>query len=143
VRKLNPQARELADMYFFETLVRVHRAGEGEPYTGLKPAGRDLGPAIPAADKALESGKVEALVRVLNEAVQGGVREKFQEVLAKKKYKPDDVELGREYVEAYVSFLEYVERIYGLPVADDEHRLLGMITYTDLLRDYIGREETQ
>jgi hypothetical protein len=80
---------------------------------------------------------------VLNEAVQGGVREKFQEVLAKKKYKPDDVELGREYVEAYVSFLEYVERIYGLPVADDEHRLLGMITYTDLLRDYIGREETQ
>ena len=42
VRKLNPQAKELADMYFFETLVRIHRAGEGEPYTGLKPAGRDL-----------------------------------------------------------------------------------------------------
>ncbi|HZD40652.1 MAG TPA: DUF6448 family protein, partial [Terriglobales bacterium] len=43
VRQLNPQARELADMYFFETLVRVHRAGEGAPYTGLKPPGRDLG----------------------------------------------------------------------------------------------------
>src|ERR1051326_7561606 len=57
VRKLNPQAKELADMYFFETLVRIHRAGEGEPYTGLKPAGRDLEPAIPAADKAIESGK--------------------------------------------------------------------------------------
>ena len=28
VRKLNPQAKELADMYFFETLVRIHRAGE-------------------------------------------------------------------------------------------------------------------
>src|SRR5512139_3206249 len=46
VRKLNPEARELADYYFFETLVRIHRAGEGAPYTGLKPAGRDLGPAI-------------------------------------------------------------------------------------------------
>lgn len=53
VRKLNGQARELADRYFFETLVRVHRAGEGAPYTGLKPAGRDLGPAIPLADKAV------------------------------------------------------------------------------------------
>src|SRR5687768_9733513 len=39
VRKAGPQARELADMYFFETLVRLHRAGEGAGYTGLKPAG--------------------------------------------------------------------------------------------------------
>ena len=53
VRKLNPDAQELADLYFFETVVRIHRAGEGEPYTGLKRAGRDLGPAMPAADKAL------------------------------------------------------------------------------------------
>ena len=45
VRKLDPKARELADMYFFETLVRIHRAGEGESYTGIKPAGQDLGPA--------------------------------------------------------------------------------------------------
>ena len=57
VRKLNRQAKELGDTYFFETLVRIHRAGEGAPYTGLKPAGRDLGPAIPTADKALETAK--------------------------------------------------------------------------------------
>jgi len=38
VRKLNPDARKLADMYFFETLVRIHRAGEGVAYTGLKQA---------------------------------------------------------------------------------------------------------
>ena len=112
VRKLNPQAKELADMYFFETLVRIHRAGEGEPYTGLKPAGRDLGPAIPAADKALESGKLEPLLKTLNETVQTEVREKFQAVAAKKKFKPDDVDAGREYIEAYVLFLGYVERIY-------------------------------
>lgn len=29
VRKAGGQAKELADMYFFETLVRIHRAGEG------------------------------------------------------------------------------------------------------------------
>ncbi|MHC4687312.1 MAG: DUF6448 family protein [Planctomycetota bacterium] len=54
-----PEAKELADMYFFETLVRLHRAGEGAPYTGLKPAGADLDPAVVQADKALDRGSVE------------------------------------------------------------------------------------
>jgi len=39
VRGASAEARDLADLYFFETLVRLHRQGEGEPYTGLKPAG--------------------------------------------------------------------------------------------------------
>ena len=113
VRKLNPQAKELADMYFFETLVRIHRAGEGEPYTGLKPAGREVEPAIPAADKAIESGKLEPLLKILTETVQTEVREKFKAVAAKKNFKPDNVEAGREYVEVYVPFVSYVERIYA------------------------------
>lgn len=112
VRKLNPQAKELADMYFFETLVRIHRAGEGAPYTGLKPAGRDLGPAIPATDKALENGKVEPLLKLLTEAMQTGVRERFNHVAAKKKFRNDDVSAGRAYVKGYVEFVYYVERIY-------------------------------
>jgi hypothetical protein len=112
VRKLSAQAKELADRYFFETLVRVHRAGEGEPYTGLKPAGRDLGPAIPAADAAVASGEVEPLFRLLTEFVQESVREKFKAVMATKKFNPDDIEAGREYVDAYSSFLEHVEKIY-------------------------------
>ena len=112
VRKLNPQAKELADMYFFETLVRIHRAGEGEPYTGLKPAGRDLGPAIPAADKALENGKVDPLVKLLTEAIQTGIREQFKQAIAKKISDKEDVSAGREYVKGYVEFIHYVERIY-------------------------------
>jgi len=112
VRKLNSEAKELADTYFFETLVRVHRAGEGAPYTGLKPAGRDLGPAIPAADKALQDGSVEPLVKLLTEAVQHGVREHFTAANAKKAFDRNDVEAGRKYVQAYVPFLHYVERIY-------------------------------
>ena len=112
VRKLGPQAKELSEMYFFETLVRVHRAAEGEPYTGLKPAGRDLGPAIPTADKALESGKVEPLLKLLTESMQTEVREKFKQAMAKKKYRADDVEEGRAYVEAYVPLVRHVEQIY-------------------------------
>ena len=112
VRKLNPQAKELADTYFFETLVRIHRAGEGAPYTGLKPAGRDLGSAIPAADKALENGKIEPLLKLLTDGMQSGVREQFKQVTAKKKFGRDDVSAGQEYVKSYVEFIHYVERIY-------------------------------
>jgi hypothetical protein len=112
VRKLSPQARELADMYFFETLVRVHRAGEGAPYTGLKPAGRDLGPAIPGADRALESGNVEPLVRLLVGAAEKGLRERFAEARAARNYPVGNVEAGREYIEKYVPFIHYVERLY-------------------------------
>jgi len=112
VRKLNPEARELADMYFFETLVRVHRAGEGAPYTGLKPAGRDLGPAIPAADKAVDSGSEKALVKLLTDSVQGGLSQHFKEVLERKKFGADDLEKGRAFIRAYVEFIHYVERIY-------------------------------
>jgi len=42
-RKLGKQAREIADLWFFETIVRLHREGEGAPYTGVKPAGLDEG----------------------------------------------------------------------------------------------------
>jgi hypothetical protein len=112
VRKLNPEARELADMYFFETLVRIHRAGEGAPYTGLKPAGRDLGPAIPAGDKALATGDIEPVVRLLAEKTGYGVREHFEDTLAKKQFDPNDVAAGRESVKAYVEYIHYVEGIY-------------------------------
>jgi hypothetical protein len=112
VRKLSPQAKELADRYFFETLVRIHRAGEGAPYTGLKPAGRDLGPAIPAADKALEGNSVEPLLTLLSDSVQTGVRKHFQEAREKSKYKQDDIQAGQAYVKSYVEFIHYVEGIY-------------------------------
>ena len=58
-RRTGCDAREVADLYFFETVVRLHRAGEGAPYTGLKPAGLDVGPVIPAAEKAIEIGSPE------------------------------------------------------------------------------------
>lgn len=112
VRELSPQARELADRYFFETLVRVHRAGEGAPYTSLKPAGRDLGPAIPAADRAIEADSAEAVKRLLNETVEEGLHAAFHRVLERNKFDPNDVSAGREYVAAYVMFIHYVERLY-------------------------------
>lgn len=112
IRKLNPEAKEFADNYFFETLVRIHRAGEGAPYTGLKPAESEAEPGIVAADNAIEKGSLDELMKSLTETIHHGVHEKFSHLLATKNYRPDDVEAGREYVKSYVVFIHYVERLY-------------------------------
>jgi hypothetical protein len=112
VRKLGPEARELADTYFFETLVRTHRAGEGAGFTGLKPAGRDLGPAIPAADRALASGNVDPLVRLVVDRSRDGLVDRFEAARAARKFPANDVARGREYVERYVAFIHYVEGLH-------------------------------
>ena len=112
VRKLSPQAKELADMYFFETLVRIHRAGEGAPFTGLKPAGRDLGPAIPAADQALKSGDIAPLTNLLVDQMRTGLLERYKQTMTAKDFNTQDIDAGREYVERYVTFIHYVEGMF-------------------------------
>ena len=68
VRSLGPEAKDLADMYFFETVVRVHRMGEGEPYTGLKPVGYHPAEGIEAADIAIEKNSVDGVLTHLDES---------------------------------------------------------------------------
>jgi len=113
VRKLGAQARELADHYFFETVVRVHRQGEGEPYTGLKPACTDHGVAIPAADRALASGSIAELETLLIEAIRHGLHERFEHAVATKGFAPDNVAAGRAHVAAYVALTHYVEAVHA------------------------------
>jgi hypothetical protein len=121
VWKLNPAAKELADMYFLETFVRLHRAGEGEPYTGIKPAGTELEPAVEGADKALVSGSIDDLLKLMTEAVVHGVREHFERAVALKKHASESVEAGREYVDAYVKYVHYVEKLYDDATAKTAH----------------------
>ena len=111
VRKTGAQARELADMYFFETLVRLHRAGEGAGYTGLKPPGR-IAPPIAAADKSLESGKLEGVAKLIFERMEQGLHRNFEDMMEKRKYNPSDVDAGRAFASAYVEYTHYVERLY-------------------------------
>ena len=113
VRAKGGEAKELADMYFFETLVRIHRAGERAPYTGLKPGGA-MDPAVAMADKALESGSVGKLVDVLTNAMTNGIRERFQHASKAQKHADDSVASGREFVKAYVIFTHYVEGLHTI-----------------------------
>lgn len=121
VRNKGVEAKELADMYFFETLVRVHRAGEGAPYEGIKPAGTQVEPGIEAAEKALETGAAEALVKEITAKVSDGILERFAHALEAKKHKDESVEAGREFVEAYVTFMHYVERLHQDATSNPSH----------------------
>ena len=111
VRAGGAEARELADTYFFETLVRLHRAGEGEPYTGLKPAGTPIDPAIAAADQALLKGQADPLVRSMIEQVAAGIRQRFERAAQARRAADAGKGDGREYVAAYVDLMRYLEQV--------------------------------
>lgn len=121
VRAQSKEAQELADQFFFETLVRIHRAGEGAPFTGLKPAGTQLGPAIEEADKVLENGSVEKLVKLLTDDVSAGIRKRFAVAQEKRQHANDNVEAGREFVAAYVEYVHYVEGLHQAATSPAAH----------------------
>lgn len=109
--KKGAKAKEAAEHRFFTSLVKVHRAAEGAPFTGLKPAGT-VEPAVAAADSALASGSSAELVKIVTDAVAAGIRERFDRVAEAKKHKDESVAAGRKYVAAYVEYTHYVERLH-------------------------------
>ena len=116
-RKSDPAAREVADLYFFETAVRLHRAGEGAPYTGLKPAGLDVGPVIPVAEKAIETGSPDALLRLLTDTLRDEVQDRFEHIKHLRDYRAGDVAKAREYVEAMLGLEVYSHHLYQAMMA--------------------------
>ena len=113
VRTKGDDAKALADHYFFETLVRIHRAGEGEPFAGLKPAS-SVDPGIAAADKALTAESAKELTRHMSAAVSDGIQKRFAVALERKTHAAASVSVGREYVEAYVDYIHFVESLHRL-----------------------------
>lgn len=111
-RQAAPAARDVADLHFFETVVRVHRAGEGAPYTGLKPAGLDNGPVIPVAERAIESGSPDELARLLTGRVEEEVRERLGNVMELRERADGGVEANRAYVEAMLGLEVWSHKLY-------------------------------
>lgn len=111
-RKACGASQQVADRYFFETVVRVHRAGEGAPFTGLKPAGLDVGPVIPVAERALETCSARELEDVLSHAVRTEVQRRFDSVLRLKAHAKESVEAAREYTHALLGLQGYAAQLY-------------------------------
>jgi len=111
VRLQGEPAKSLAERYFFESLVRIHRAGEGAPYTGLKPAGQ-VEPVVAASDKALDQGNVDELAKRITAHITEGIRRRFEAAHKTKQHLADSVDAGRAYVRSYVEFTHYVEGLH-------------------------------
>jgi hypothetical protein len=112
VRAMGAEARDVADRWFFETVVRVHRAGENAPFTGLKPAGLDVGPVIPAAERALESGAADELIEVLCTSVRDQVSRRLDHAMRLAAHADDSVEDARAHVEAMLGLQVWAHAVY-------------------------------
>ena len=119
VREASPAARELADRWFFETVVRLHRQGEGLPFSGLAPPEAAIDPAIADVDRALADGSVDSLARQLGSDVEQAIRERFANVLLAREHADESVERGRGMVAAYVGLTHFAEQLHRL-IADGE-----------------------
>lgn len=124
-RAAGPEAREVADLYFFETTVRVHRRGENAPYTGLKPAGLEVGPVIPVAEGAIESGDPGGLVRLLSDVVFDEVKRRLDHVLALRPAPGASVPEVREYVEAMLGLQVWSNMVFKT-LQGDPHAQSGV-----------------
>lgn len=102
----------VADTWFFENVVRIHRAGEGAPYTGLKPAGLSEGPVIPVAERALETGSSDELIGVLHDVVAEQVKHRLDHAMERKTHAVAGVAEAREYVEAMLGLQVWSHKLY-------------------------------
>jgi hypothetical protein len=109
VRKLGVDAQNLADKYFFETVVRLHRSGEGVPFTGVKPSGTPIDEKVMAADKSIEKGNLSPLKNLVSKELLPEMQERFNKAMSLKNFDVNNVAAGREYIEAYVQFFKYAE----------------------------------
>ena len=105
-------ARDVADQWFFETLVRVHRASEGEPFTGLEGADYEPEAGIEMADHALEASSLTDVEKSLTAALKAELQKRFAAVTEAKKHAGESVEAGRRFVHAYAEFIHYVEGVH-------------------------------
>lgn len=111
VRAKGPEAKELADRQFIETLVRLHRAGEGAPYSGIRDEPVD--PVIAMADMALKEGSADQMIRKISDHMGTVIRQKLDRLVEASKHKDDSVEAGRKFVAAYVDYMHYVENAHA------------------------------
>lgn len=112
LRAQSSEAREIADRLFIETFIRLHRASEGAPFTGIKEAG-NIPPIFAELDKALDSGTVDDLADKIAQAVRTNVVELFNQAAKLREHQNDSVEDGRAFVEAYVTYMHFVEGLHN------------------------------
>jgi hypothetical protein len=114
------ESQELAERHFMSETVRLHREAEGMPFTGLKPA-QESSEDIQTAEQALESGDLAPVTDLLAEEIRQKTNELYQDAMEAKDSSEQNVEAGRQWVDAYVKYIVYVHSLHQKIQADPAH----------------------
>lgn len=79
------------------------------PFDGLKPYGTPIDEKVKAADKSIEVGNLSPMEGLIEKKKMPELKERFERVMALKNFDVNNVEAGREYIEAYVMFFKFAE----------------------------------
>ena len=121
IRRTGGPAAQIADRWFFETVVRLHRSGEGAAYTGLKPAGLGEGPVIPVAERAVRTGSVDELIDTLTQVVAEQAKTRLDEVMTLKRHEDRSVAAARQYVQAMLGLQVWGHKLYLAATSGPHH----------------------
>ncbi|MCF8232198.1 MAG: DUF6448 family protein [Bacteroidales bacterium] len=114
------ESKELATEYFMSNAVRLHRAAEGMPFTGLKPA-QAAAKDIQVAEKALITGNLDPVMDMFSSKMEDEAQKWFQKALEAKKNKDESVKAGREWANSYVKYIIYLHKLYQKIEAGPPH----------------------
>jgi len=120
-RKQGGRAADLAEQYLVETAIRLHREAEGLPFEGVKPATNPVPRVIVVAEQALAKGQVDEILALLNAQLDGQIRQLFAAANAKQADRGRNLEGARQWVDAYVRYMGFVDGLYEAIEAGPEH----------------------
>ncbi len=118
--------KKVAKSYFMSEAIRLHRAAEGMPFTGLKPAS-ELPIDLKLAEKARETGDVQPVVDLLSSELEQKVKKWFKTSREARRQweQQQNVETGRKWADAYVKYIIYVHKLYQKIMAGPPHGVGG------------------
>ena len=120
VRKAGGDAESVADRLFFETLIRLHRAGEGAPFEGIAPAGNQP-PYVVTIDRAIAAGHGSEVAAKIGGVVSRESATRFEAVANARASKDESPDAGRAYVAAYVELVHFIKGIHEAVEAGGAH----------------------
>lgn len=99
---------DIAINWYFETVKRLHRAGERRLYTCMNPDGSDERSVVPKVKRAIETGEADEIIGFIPKTKEHDFRHRLHHLIEKKNYDVNNVAAGREYVAEFIDFIIYL-----------------------------------
>ena len=120
-RKQGGSAADLAERYLVETAIRLHREAEGLPFDGVESAATPVPRVIVVAEQALAKDQVDDVLALLDAELHGQVRRLFAAAGNQPADRDANLEAARQWVDAYVRYMGFVDGLYEAIEAGPEH----------------------